>query len=876
MISPCSLRSIRAVSLLLVCASLLLPTPAAAASFVVNSLDDSDDGQCDSNHCSLREAVDAANNNPGPDTISFAGLDATGGAVTIHLLAPLPPLLDDETTIDGTTVQGYAGEPLINVVKASGVIEDGIAIQSSNNIIRGLSLAGFGGWPGQPDPKPEDTYGGAIVVTGSGNLIQGNILGWGAWPNTAGVRLAGGGNSVVGNVISGNLSGVYMQGPAQIIQGNKIGTDGSGNTAIPNTNGIYDTPNSGGGHIIGGLGPGEGNLISGNTWDGIHLQSSNNRVEGNTIGTNAAGTTALPNHNGIRLRAATNNLIGDASPGAGNLISGNARGIYITSGSSQGSLILGNKIGSDASGTAAIPNHVGIGTMGGAGVTIGGLNPGDGNLVFGNNTGFRLENEDNENDYTVIGNTITQNGTGILRIGPNPGAHGFTFSRNSIFDNSELGIQIYLWQYAVPSLAPPQLTGASKTSLSGTACPFCLVEIFVADPDPSGAGEGKTYLTSVAADQNGLFIANFEPVGFCQQLTATSTNSQDNTSEFAQNIMGNCFKLEPLFLYPLWAFIITVFGVLGILIRRRRPDGSRFIIPGSLALGVLVGAGLILLGGALPNVIVHFTPEQPVPYQGQLPGCDSFLDPAGFSPPDGAALEPVGDVILGWMPVGDLPAAPIRWVVDLEQMGIDADTQATNDTSLPISAFGMTPTAGSRFEWFLYGERQLADGETWLPFCSPGDGMTFTIARQPAEEQEPEETEAEEPTPTVTPTVEPTESPACTPTLTALSNLTCRSGPHQAYEELGFLLKGETAVPEGQNEDASWFWILNPDWQGHCWVWSGGVEAACMPDRLPVIAYDPLPTPTVTPPTCVSTLDRSACTAAGGVWSVDTDSCQCP
>jgi CSLREA domain-containing protein len=873
MISPRSRRILHGAALLLLCASLLLPTPAYAASFVVNSADDSNDGQCDSNHCSLREAIDAANSNPGPDTISFAGLDATGGDITIHLTSFLNPLLDNGTTIDGTTVQGYINEPVINIVKASGVIEDGIAIQSSDNVVRGLSLAGFGGWPGQPDAKPEDTYGGAIVVTGSSNLIQGNVLGWGAWPNTAGVRLAGGGNSVIGNVISGNNAGIFLQGPAQIIQGNQIGTDAAGASAIPNTYGIYDTPGSGGGHIIGGAGAGEGNLISGNTWDGIQLRSSNNRVEGNLIGTNAAGTAALPNHNGVRLHTATNNLVGDSVPGAGNLISGNARGVYITHGSSQGSLILGNKIGSDAGGTAAIPNHVGVGTMGGADVTIGGLNPGEGNLIFGNNTGFRLENEDNENDYTVIGNTITQNGTGILRIGPNPGAHGFTFSQNSIFDNSTLGIQIYFWEYVVPSLAPPQLTAASKTSISGMACPYCIVEVFVADPDPSGAGEGKTYLTTITADPNGLFTANFAPVGFCQHLTATSTNSQNNTSEFAQNIKGNCILIEPPWLYPLWVFIITVFGALGILIRRRRPDGTRLILPSSLALGALVGAGLIVLVGALPNVIVRFTPEQPVLYRGQLPDCASYLDPSGYAPQDGAALEPTGDVLLEWTPAGDLPDGSLRWTVDLEQVGIDADTRATEDTSLPISAFGMTPTAGSSFEWTLRGERWLPDGETWLPFCSPGDAMTFTIARPSAEEPTPEEPEAAEPTPTVTPTVEPTEPPACTQTLTALMNLTCRSGPLKEYEELGFLLEGETAVPEGQNEDASWFWILNPDWQGHCWVWSGGVEAACMPDRLPLIAYDPLPEPS---PACVSTLDRSACNDAGGMWSVDTSTCQCP
>ena len=77
----------------------------------------------------VAEAINAANDNPGADTISFAGLGATGGDVTIQLNSFLNPLLDNGTTIDGTTVLGYVNEPVVNIVKASGVIESGISIQ---------------------------------------------------------------------------------------------------------------------------------------------------------------------------------------------------------------------------------------------------------------------------------------------------------------------------------------------------------------------------------------------------------------------------------------------------------------------------------------------------------------------------------------------------------------------------------------------------------------------------------------------------------------------------------------------------------------------------------------------------------------------------
>jgi CSLREA domain-containing protein len=854
--------------------ALLLPTPAAADSFVVNTTDDANDGTCDSNHCSLREAINAANDNPGADTISFAGLDATGGDVTIQLNSFLNPLLDNGTTIDGTTAQGYVNEPVVNIVKASGVIESGISIQGSNCIVRGLSMAGFFGVPSAPDTSPEDLIGAAIVITGSGNLIEGNVLGWGAFPNSRGVWLSGAGNSVIGNVISGNTVGIHITGSNQIIQGNQIGTGASGTVAIPNTYGIYDSLNSGGGHVIGGAGAANRNLISGNQHFGIYLQSANNVVQGNYIGTNASGTAALPNGNGIQLNSAINNLIGGSSPGEGNLISGNVRGLSFFP-ASQGSLVLGNKIGSNASGTAAIPNNTqGVGAyVGSSGITFGGLNPGEGNLIFGNGTGLRLDH--GVNDNAVIGNTITQNGYGILRKFPDQGSHGFTFSRNSIFENSSLGIVIYNWAPVVPSLAPPQLISASKTSISGTACPYCLVEVFIADPDPSGAGEGKTYLTSISADANGLFTASFPAVGFCQSLTATSTNSLDNTSEFALNIMGNCFYAQPPLLYPLWVFIITVFGALGILIRRRRPDGSRWIIPGSFAVGALVGGGLIFLGGALPNVIVDFKPEQPVLYQGQLPSCDSYFDPSGFSPQDGATLELADDVLLEWIPTGDLPDGDIRWTIDLKELAMMAGMQTTEGTSLPMSTFGVKPTAGSSFEWLVFGERLLPDGETWLPFCSPDDYRSFTIERPEAEEPSPDEPEAAEPTLTATPSSELAEPMVCTPLVTALMNLTCRKGPDQAYEEAGYLLQDETAIPEGVSMDTFWYWIPNPDWLGYCFVASSGVQAECV-DGLPPIAAPPLPTATPTQAACLPTLDRSACNDAGGVWEVATSTCICP
>lgn len=118
-------------------------------------------------------------------------------------------------------------------------------------------------------------------------------------------------------------------------------------------------------------------MISGNINDGIDIVDEvslgapvqggqDNLIEGNEIGTNADGTAALPNgHQGIGLSDnAQFNTIGGAQPGAGDLISGNnstvsgSCGIYLSGNGDN--LIQGNLIGTNAAGDAAIPNYQGI------------------------------------------------------------------------------------------------------------------------------------------------------------------------------------------------------------------------------------------------------------------------------------------------------------------------------------------------------------------------------------------------------------------------------------------------------------------------------------------------------------------------------------
>src|SRR5262249_2884172 len=149
-----------------------------------------------------------------------------------------------------------------------------------------------------------------------GNLVQGNFIGTnvnGAAPLANGtngvmIHLGALGNTVggaapgAGNVLSGNtLDGVDLEDTGtsgNVIAGNVIGTDVSGNVALPNrVEGVFVGLGASG-NTVGGTAPGSGNLISGQSNQGSYgvvlrfAGTANNVVQGNRIGTNAAGTAA--------------------------------------------------------------------------------------------------------------------------------------------------------------------------------------------------------------------------------------------------------------------------------------------------------------------------------------------------------------------------------------------------------------------------------------------------------------------------------------------------------------------------------------------------------------------------------------------------------
>src|SRR5262249_37306963 len=183
-----------------------------------------------------------------------------------------------------------------------------------------------------------------------------------AGPARTGLRLTTGastGRSLPDNRFRG--PGIFVGGDASgsVIQGNLIGTDPAGQSGIGNRDGIDVVRAS---RVrIGAAGSGLGNVVSGNRFSGVRLfGASSTQIVGNMVGTNLAGDAALRNLSvGVALDGATENLIGGTAHGAGNLISGNGIGVHLLSGTTQ-TLVLGNHIGTDLAGTAAVPNGTGV------------------------------------------------------------------------------------------------------------------------------------------------------------------------------------------------------------------------------------------------------------------------------------------------------------------------------------------------------------------------------------------------------------------------------------------------------------------------------------------------------------------------------------
>ncbi|MEY2585090.1 MAG: large repetitive protein [Verrucomicrobiota bacterium] len=318
---------------------------------------------------SLAQAILDSNGHTGQDTIVFN--IAGSGVHLIDLSQSSLPEITDSVIVDGYTQPGAkpntlsVGNNAVILIQLDGGLVKrngrGLVISGSNCLVRGLSLTGF-----QYDPSSDPFFfrvlggfGIQLRGAGTGNVIQGNFIGLkpdGLTPtaNYTGVRVEAG-QSIIGgndpaarNVISGNNSGIEIQYPSAVIVGNYIGTDATGMRAVGNGDGILVAASD---VVVGGTSAGAGNLISGNA-AGIHLgyevayhllgHADRALVQGNTIGTAADRVAPLGNGgSGVSIAISSNSTVGGLDPGAGNVIAFNGDGVGV---GGTGNRILSNSI----------------------------------------------------------------------------------------------------------------------------------------------------------------------------------------------------------------------------------------------------------------------------------------------------------------------------------------------------------------------------------------------------------------------------------------------------------------------------------------------------------------------------------------------------
>jgi hypothetical protein len=379
------------------------------ATFTVTSVDDFGAG-------TLREAIELANANAGRDEIHFDIAEAD--VRPIRPSRGLPKIVEP-VVIDGTTQPSFESKPIIELdgSRMRGGFRDGLKLLGGDSVIRGLSIYGF-------------NRDGIQIKGGAGNVIEGNYIGVKRNGNKSlgngrmGIEIINSSDNVIGgttaaqrNVIGGNGTGIYITGQTgatrnNVIQGNYVGTNARGNSKLGNGVGI--TLKYAEQSVIGGAGPGEGNLISGNR-AGISITRADDvKIVGNLVGTNVTGTKKLANEStGINIIYSDKIVVGGTEVAARNVISGSRlRGLRVQS--LTNSVVFGNLIGTDATGTVSIPNRYGI-EMWGTSMTIGGANPGEGNIISGNERiGVFLAAG---RGHKIVGNYIGTDITGTKAVG---------------------------------------------------------------------------------------------------------------------------------------------------------------------------------------------------------------------------------------------------------------------------------------------------------------------------------------------------------------------------------------------------------------------------------------------------------------------------
>jgi hypothetical protein len=439
--------------------------------------------------------------------------------------------------------------------------DDGVRLQYVNDFDVGGSIGAHGNVIGNNDGD------GVILSLCTNGYVRRNFIGFtgsAVASNTGhGLYMGSAGHVEVrdNTIVASGENGVDITQCSQLLLANNyIGTDSLGASGMGNTDygvyiGFFSVSNR-----IGGVDGVSGNVISGNGLTGITLNESsvsNTLIAGNKIGTDASGTTAIPNGgSGVGISGSRSTTIGGTNAWAGNVVSGNdGEGIII--GSASLTVVQGNTIGADVTGVLPIPNaeHGIYITSGSSNNLIGGVEETAGNLVaFNRGNGINIYSAPAEStrENSILGNRIMRN----EEMGIDLGSDDVTANDAQDPDTGENTLQNF------PVLQSATNNGATVTvvgMLDSLPAATFTIELFGSrDPDLTGYGEGEFFMgrTNVTTSAGGtvgftsvVAIAGVTPNFITATATAYLTG---DTSEFSQRLfldsdgdgMGDGFEDE--------------------------------------------------------------------------------------------------------------------------------------------------------------------------------------------------------------------------------------------------------------------------------------------------------------------------------------------
>lgn len=490
------------------------------------------DGVCETpaGNCSFYAAIQESNGRLAVHSDTVLTVDFSMGSRTINATAgagTIPnssyPLYINGTTNQSATENTADMENPIDAyigvrIRLDG--QPGLSFTGGNTTIKGLCISNPQAAAIGFSEKGNNTVTGCFLGTSiAGDANQSEAYdGWGVYIDNVPNITIGGTNASDRNLI---LGGIKIKGTSAsniVVKGNFIGTDYTGNVDLEESEHGISVSDSAQGVIIGGTTLAERNIISGNN-RGIDVQAGSDQIQiiNNYIGLGANGSSQVGNNSaGISLASSgsilSGNFIGNNGAGeAGIWLSGNFN------------FIQSNTIGSDASLTQNHPEGNGIILFDGA----------EGNLIGGYTDGK--------------GNTITNStGDGIATF--NTAGTGNSFLGNSIYNNSEFGVDIYADNQTleddVPIITLASVDGDSlfvSGHYEGTPNSAFRIEFFSnTSCDGNGFGEGKTYLGYTTGTSDGSGILTFGDNIYApaantgDAITCLTTDGNGTTHEFSE------------------------------------------------------------------------------------------------------------------------------------------------------------------------------------------------------------------------------------------------------------------------------------------------------------------------------------------------------